>query len=97
MNSDLMEMLMAMTADLENVTVDAFEGLLMTYCVQKNANAVLRGIRAVSDYEFRSDGDVDGDDRRLGKRHGRCVRGLADDVLRAEERQRSAARDSRGQ
>jgi pantetheine-phosphate adenylyltransferase len=47
-----MEMLRAMTVDLENVTVDAFEGLLMTYCIEKNANAVLRGIRAVSDYEF---------------------------------------------
>ncbi|MFZ1137105.1 MAG: pantetheine-phosphate adenylyltransferase [Candidatus Korobacteraceae bacterium] len=46
------EMLKAMTADLENVTVDAFDGLLMTYCIRKNANAVLRGIRAVSDYEF---------------------------------------------
>ena len=47
-----MEMLKAMTTGLENVTVEAFDGLLMTYCVQKNANAVLRGIRAVSDYEF---------------------------------------------
>ena len=47
-----MEMLKAMTADLENVTVDAFEGLLMTYCIENHANAVLRGIRAVSDYEF---------------------------------------------
>jgi pantetheine-phosphate adenylyltransferase len=47
-----MEMLKAMTADLQNVTVDAFEGLLMTYCIETNANAVLRGIRAVSDYEF---------------------------------------------
>lgn len=47
-----MDMLKAMTADLNNVTVDAFEGLLMTYCIEKNANAVLRGIRAVSDYEF---------------------------------------------
>jgi pantetheine-phosphate adenylyltransferase len=47
-----MEMLKAMTADLDNVTVDAFEGLLMTYCIERNANAVLRGIRAVSDYEF---------------------------------------------
>jgi pantetheine-phosphate adenylyltransferase len=46
------EMLQAMTAQLDNVTVDAFEGLLMKYCIQKNANAVLRGIRAVSDYEF---------------------------------------------
>ena len=46
------EMLQAMTAELENVTIDAFEGLLMNYCIQKHANAVLRGIRAVSDYEF---------------------------------------------
>jgi pantetheine-phosphate adenylyltransferase len=46
------EMLMAMTSDLENVTIDTFEGLLMSYCVRNNANAVLRGIRAVSDYEF---------------------------------------------
>ena len=46
------EMLEAMTAELENVTVDAFEGLLMKYCIEKGANAVLRGIRAVSDYEF---------------------------------------------
>jgi pantetheine-phosphate adenylyltransferase len=45
-------MLQAMTAELENVTVDAFEGLLMKYCIEKRANAVLRGIRAVSDYEF---------------------------------------------
>lgn len=47
-----LEMLKAMTSDLDNVSVDAFDGLLMTYCIRKNANAVLRGIRAVSDYEF---------------------------------------------
>ncbi|MGC2111139.1 MAG: pantetheine-phosphate adenylyltransferase [Candidatus Korobacteraceae bacterium] len=46
------EMLVAMTSDLDNVSVDTFEGLLMTYCIQQNANAVLRGIRAISDYEF---------------------------------------------
>jgi len=46
------EMLEAMTSELDNVTVDIFEGLLVAYCIQKNANAVLRGIRAVSDYEF---------------------------------------------
>lgn len=46
------EMLQAMTAELDNVVVDTFDGLLMTYCVQRGANAVLRGIRAVSDYEF---------------------------------------------
>ena len=45
-------MLEAMTAELDNVTIEIFEGLLVTYCIQRNANAVLRGIRAVSDYEF---------------------------------------------
>jgi pantetheine-phosphate adenylyltransferase len=46
------DMLVAMTSDLDNVRVETFEGLLVTYCIQNNANAVLRGIRAVSDYEF---------------------------------------------
>ena len=46
------EMLVAMTSQLNNVSVDVFEGLLVSYCIQKNANAVLRGIRAISDYEF---------------------------------------------
>ena len=46
------EMLEAMTSELDNVSVDIFEGLLVTYCITQNANAVLRGIRAVSDYEF---------------------------------------------
>lgn len=46
------EMLRAMTAGWSNVSIDTFEGLLVNYCIQKNANVVLRGIRAVSDYEF---------------------------------------------
>ena len=46
------EMLQAMTSDLDNVSVETFEGLLVNYCIEKNANAVLRGIRAISDYEF---------------------------------------------
>jgi pantetheine-phosphate adenylyltransferase len=46
------EMLEAMTAELDNVSVEIFEGLLVHYCIERNANAVLRGIRAVSDYEF---------------------------------------------
>lgn len=46
------EMLEAMTSDLDNVAIDTFEGLLVSYCIKQNANAVLRGIRAISDYEF---------------------------------------------
>ena len=46
------QMLEAMIGDLDNVEVDTFEGLLVSYCIRRNANAVLRGIRAISDYEF---------------------------------------------
>lgn len=46
------EMLEAMTAGIPNVRVDTFEGLLVDYARQHNAGAVLRGIRAVSDYEY---------------------------------------------
>ena len=46
------EMLVAMTSQLANVSVEIFDGQLVSYCIEKNANAVLRGIRAISDYEF---------------------------------------------
>jgi pantetheine-phosphate adenylyltransferase len=46
------EMLEAMTRDLPNVHVDEFEGLLVDYARTRNAAAVLRGIRAISDYEY---------------------------------------------
>ena len=36
---------------LHNVEVDSFEGLLVDYAARRGANAILRGIRAVSDYE----------------------------------------------
>lgn len=45
-------MLKECTADLPNVRVDTFEGLLVDYAAQQKASAVLRGIRAVSDYEY---------------------------------------------
>src|SRR6266404_7047791 len=46
------DMLKQCTREFPNVTVDTFEGLLIDYAKQQNAQAVLRGIRAVSDYEF---------------------------------------------
>jgi pantetheine-phosphate adenylyltransferase len=35
-----------------NVVADSFDGLLMDYAVQRSAQAVVRGLRAVSDFEF---------------------------------------------
>ncbi len=46
------EMLEAMTRGFRNVTVDSFSGLLVEYAQHKKAGAVLRGIRAISDYEY---------------------------------------------
>lgn len=39
-------------ADLENVRVQAFSGLLMNFCHEISANVVIRGLRAVSDFEY---------------------------------------------
>jgi pantetheine-phosphate adenylyltransferase len=38
--------------DLPNVEADAFDILLVDYVVAKNAQAIVRGLRAVSDFEF---------------------------------------------
>jgi pantetheine-phosphate adenylyltransferase len=35
-----------------NVTVGAFEGLLVHYAIEQEAQVIVRGIRAVSDYEY---------------------------------------------
>jgi pantetheine-phosphate adenylyltransferase len=46
------EMMEAMTGQWKNVRVDSFEGLMVDYAVKVKASAVLRGIRAISDYEY---------------------------------------------
>ena len=47
-----LEMLEEMVKHYENVRVEAFDGLLVDYAMQKKAKVVLRGIRAISDYEY---------------------------------------------
>lgn len=37
---------------MPNVEVDSFEGLLVNYVEQRGGQAVIRGLRAVSDFEF---------------------------------------------
>lgn len=46
-----LEMLQEATAGLPNVEIDRFEGLLVEYSARRQANVVIRGIRAISDYE----------------------------------------------
>lgn len=45
-------MLETLTQDFKNVRVDTFDGLTVDYAARVKASAVLRGIRAVSDYEY---------------------------------------------
>ena len=40
------------TTNLDNVTVDVFEGLLVEYVEQQSGHAVIRGLRALSDFEY---------------------------------------------
>ena len=46
------EMLREVTSALENVSVATFDGLMVEFARQQGASAVLRGIRAISDYEY---------------------------------------------
>src|SRR5438270_8405310 len=45
-------MLEELTDSFRNVRVDTFDGLTVDYAARVNAGAVLRGIRALSDYEY---------------------------------------------
>jgi len=50
--ADRKRMLEELTADFKNVQVDTFDGLTVDYAARVGAKAVLRGIRAISDYEY---------------------------------------------
>jgi len=39
-------------AGLDNVTVDCYDGLLADYAKMRNATAIVKGLRAVSDFEY---------------------------------------------
>jgi pantetheine-phosphate adenylyltransferase len=47
-----MEMAVDATRGIERVTVEAFDGLLVDYLRQKGAHGIIRGLRAVSDFEY---------------------------------------------
>jgi pantetheine-phosphate adenylyltransferase len=50
--SERVEMLREATRTLGNVSVATFNGLMVDFAHQQGATAVLRGIRAISDYEY---------------------------------------------
>jgi pantetheine-phosphate adenylyltransferase len=46
------DMLREVTADLGNVVVDSFHGLLVDYCREQGIPVVVKGLRAVSDFDY---------------------------------------------
>lgn len=50
--AERVEMLREVTRPWANVEVDVFDGLLVGYARQRSAQVLLRGIRAISDYEY---------------------------------------------
>jgi pantetheine-phosphate adenylyltransferase len=47
-----MEMLREAVSEYPNVELDSFDGLLVDYAAARSATVILRGIRAISDYEY---------------------------------------------
>ena len=47
-----LELLRQTCADLENVEVDSFDGLLVDYCRRIGARVIVRGLRANTDFEY---------------------------------------------
>lgn len=50
--AERMELIKEVTNHLPNVKVDSFDGLLVDYARSVNANCLIRGLRAVSDFEY---------------------------------------------
>jgi pantetheine-phosphate adenylyltransferase len=46
------DMIEKVTEKYKNIEVDSFNGLLVKYVAQKNASVIIRGLRAVSDFEY---------------------------------------------
>lgn len=47
-----LEMLRAVTVHLDNVWVDSFSGLLVDYCRAQEIPLIIKGLRAVSDFDY---------------------------------------------
>lgn len=46
------QLLREVTQEIENVEIEAFHGLLVDYMRLKEANTIIKGLRAVSDFEY---------------------------------------------
>jgi len=46
------EILSEVTADLPNVVIDSFHGLLVDFCTEHDVRSIVKGLRAVSDFDY---------------------------------------------
>lgn len=46
------ELIKAVTADLPNVRVEPFEGLIVDFCTARDIRVIVKGLRAVSDFDY---------------------------------------------
>jgi len=51
-SKERVDMLRVSTKHLKNLEIDNFSGLLLEYAKSKNSKIIIRGLRAVSDFEF---------------------------------------------
>lgn len=51
-NEERMDLLANSTKGIQNVQIDSFSGLLVDYAKQKKADVIVRGLRAVTDFEY---------------------------------------------
>ncbi|HKM00284.1 MAG TPA: pantetheine-phosphate adenylyltransferase [Mobilitalea sp.] len=49
---EFIEKVIRQNPDLAHVRVEAFDGLLVDYAKQKNASIIVRGLRAITDFEY---------------------------------------------
>ena len=47
-----LDLLRTVTADLPNVTVSSFHGLLVDFCQDRGISTIVKGLRAVSDFDY---------------------------------------------
>ncbi len=50
--TERIDMIKAVTDDLDNIEIDSFNGLLADYVKKREAVAIVKGLRAVSDFEY---------------------------------------------
>jgi pantetheine-phosphate adenylyltransferase len=50
--AERIEMISKVTSKFPNVSVDSWSGLLVDYCKSKNIQAIVKGLRAVTDFDY---------------------------------------------